>query len=83
MCIYNNHMGYTTTFIQFLFLQSMASHGPDIVFVCVGGGGLLAGIASYFKAVSPDVKIIGVEAMDAAGMTESLRAGKVVTLPKV
>jgi threonine dehydratase len=53
------------------------------VFACVGGGGLLSGIAAYIKAVRPDVKVIGVEAVDAAGMTESLCAGKVVTLPSV
>jgi cysteine synthase len=33
----------------------------------VGGGGMLAGVASYVKAIKPDVKIIGVEAEDAAG----------------
>lgn len=55
----------------------------DVIFACVGGGGLLAGIAAFVKAVRPDVKVIGVEADDAAGMTESLRAGKIVTLPSV
>lgn len=55
----------------------------DVVFVCVGGGGLLAGIAASIKAVRPDVRVIGVEAEDAPGMTESLRAGKVITLPQV
>lgn len=56
---------------------------PHTIFVCVGGGGLLAGIALYVKAINPKVKVIGVEACDAAGMTESLLAGEVVTLPKV
>eukprot|EP01036_Dinobryon_divergens_P024364 gene24364-32809_t len=55
----------------------------DAIFVCVGGGGMLAGVATYVKAIKPDVKIIGVEAEDAAGMTESLLANKVVTLPQV
>lgn len=55
----------------------------DAIFACVGGGGLLSGIAAYVKAVRPDVKVIGVEADDAAGMTESLRAGCIVTLPHV
>lgn len=55
----------------------------DAIFVCVGGGGLIAGIAAYVKAVRPSVKVIGVEAEDAAGMTASLRAGKVVTLDRV
>ena len=44
---------------------------------------MLAGIAMYVKRVRPEVKVIGVEAADAAGMTTSLREGKVVTLPSV
>lgn len=55
----------------------------DAIFVCCGGGGMLAGIAAYVKRVRPDVKVIGVEAADAAGMTTSLREGKVVTLDSV
>lgn len=55
----------------------------DAIFVCVGGGGLLSGIASYVKAVRPSVKVIGVEAEDAAGMTTSLEAGHVITLDRV
>lgn len=55
----------------------------DAIFVCVGGGGLIAGIAAYVKAVRPSVKVIGVEAEDAAGMTASLQAGHVVTLDRV
>lgn len=49
----------------------------------MGGGGLASGVAAYIKAVRPEIKIIGVEAADAAGMTESLIAGEVVTLPSV
>ena len=44
---------------------------------------MLAGISAYVKQVRPSVKIYGVEAADAAGMTASLAAGKVVTLPSV
>jgi len=55
----------------------------DVVFACVGGGGMLSGIAAVIKALRPDVRVVGVEADDAAGMTASLRAGKVVTLPQV
>lgn len=47
--------------------QSMQSKPVDIVFVCVGGGGMLAGIAAYIKAIRPQVKIVGVEAVEAAG----------------
>eukprot|EP01038_Epipyxis_sp_PR26KG_P005145 gene5145-7165_t len=64
-------------------LKSLSSDKIDAIFLCVGGGGLLAGVAAYVKAIRPDVKLIGVEAEDAAGMTESLKAGKVVTLPSV
>jgi threonine dehydratase len=55
----------------------------DAIFVPVGGGGLLAGIAVYVKYLYPAVKIIGVEPRDAAGMYESLRAGHRVTLERV
>eukprot|EP00516_Mucochytrium_quahogii_P000096 CAMPEP_0203757334 /NCGR_PEP_ID=MMETSP0098-20131031/10445_1 /ASSEMBLY_ACC=CAM_ASM_000208 /TAXON_ID=96639 /ORGANISM=" , Strain NY0313808BC1" /LENGTH=548 /DNA_ID=CAMNT_0050649539 /DNA_START=281 /DNA_END=1927 /DNA_ORIENTATION=+ len=55
----------------------------DAIFCCVGGGGLLAGVSTYIKKVMPHVQMIGVEAMDAAGMTASLKEGKVVTLPHV
>ena len=55
----------------------------DAVFVCCGGGGMLAGIATYFKTIRPDVRVIGVEAEDAAGMTASMQAGEVVTLDTV
>jgi threonine dehydratase len=55
----------------------------DAIFVPVGGGGLLAGIAVYVKYLYPAVKVIGVEPRDAAGMYESLRAGRRVTLERV
>jgi threonine dehydratase len=60
-------------------------HGDDIdaIFVPVGGGGLIAGIAAYAKSLYPRIKIIGVEPEDAAGMHDSLRAGKRVTLDRV
>src|SRR5450432_403153 len=60
-------------------------HGDDIdaIFVPVGGGGLIGGIAAYAKALYPRIKIIGVEPEDSAGMYESLRAGKRVTLDRV
>jgi threonine dehydratase len=55
----------------------------DAIFVPVGGGGLIAGIAVYVKYLYPGVKVIGVEPRDAAGMYESLRAGRRVTLDHV
>ena len=53
------------------------------VFCCVGGGGLLAGVAAYIKRVRPDVRIIGVEAVDACAMTQSLEKGERVELEQV
>ena len=60
-------------------------HGDEIdaIFVPIGGGGLIAGVAAYTKSLYPRIKIIGVEPEDAAGMYESLRAGKRITLERV
>ena len=55
----------------------------EAVFVPVGGGGLLAGIGSYIKNVKPDVKIIGVEPEEAAGLYEALKVNRRVTLKEV
>jgi threonine dehydratase len=55
----------------------------DAIFVPVGGGGLIAGIACYVKSLRPEVRIIGVEPEDAAGMHASLAAGEVVSLERV
>ncbi len=58
--------------------------GPiDAVFVPVGGGGLISGIAAYIKRVRPATKIIGVEPVDADAMTRSLKKGKVIRLDQV
>ena len=55
----------------------------DAVFVPVGGGGLIAGIAVYLKYVHPQIRIIGVNAADSTAMHDSLRAGERVSLPRV
>jgi len=55
----------------------------DAVFVPVGGGGLVAGIAGYLKALMPAVKIVGVEPFEADAMWRSLQAGKRVRLEHV
>jgi len=55
----------------------------DIILVPVGGGGLLAGVATLAKQLNPNIKVIGVEPANAACMKESLKAGHVVTLDKV
>ena len=59
-------------------------NGPlDAVFVPVGGGGLIAGVAAYIKYVRPEVKVIGVEPDDAPTLHHALRAGKRVVLDQV
>ncbi|MFK4304655.1 MULTISPECIES: threonine ammonia-lyase IlvA [unclassified Paenibacillus] len=55
----------------------------DYVFVTIGGGGLAAGVGTYFKTVSPSTKVIGVEPLGAASMTEAMRLNKVVTLEQI
>lgn len=55
----------------------------DYVFVPVGGGGLLSGVGSVFRHMSPSTRVIGVEPSGAAGMKASMAAGHVVTLEEV
>jgi threonine dehydratase len=55
----------------------------DAIFVPVGGGGLISGIAAYVKRVRPSVRIIGVEPIDADAMTRSLKKGKRIVLENV
>lgn len=60
-----------------------ASENIDAIFVPIGGGGLIAGIAAYVKSERPGIRIVGVEPEDSAGMRESLAAGEPVTLDHV
>ncbi|HEV2008879.1 MAG TPA: threonine ammonia-lyase, biosynthetic, partial [Burkholderiales bacterium] len=55
----------------------------DAIFVAIGGGGLISGIAAYVKRLRPQIKVIGVEPVDAAAMYRSLKAGKRVKLEQV
>jgi len=55
----------------------------DILIVAIGGGGLISGVASAAKLIKPDIKIIGVEAVGAPTLKNSLDAGKLVTLDKI
>ena len=66
-------------------MEILRQHPKPIhaVFCCVGGGGLLAGVAAYIKRVRPDIKVIGVETIDADAMTQSLAAGKRIELANV
>ena len=56
---------------------------PHAIFAAVGGGGLIAGIGVYIKALFPQVRIIGVEPVDSDAMSQSLRAGHRVRLDQV
>jgi threonine dehydratase len=53
------------------------------VFVAIGGGGLISGVAAYIKRLYPAIKIIGVEPVDADAMSQSLKKGERVRLPTV
>jgi len=66
-------------------MEMLRQHqGPlDAVFVAIGGGGLISGVANYIKAVRPEVKVIGVQMNDSDAMIQSVSAKKRVTLPDV
>ncbi|GAA4889540.1 threonine ammonia-lyase, biosynthetic [Ferrimonas pelagia] len=55
----------------------------DVVFVPVGGGGLIAGVAAYLKALAPHIKVVGVEPVDSACLQAALAAGEPVDLARV
>lgn len=58
--------------------------GPiDAIFVAIGGGGLVSGVAAYVKALRPDIKIIGVQTTDSDAMLRSVKAGKRIQLNDV
>jgi threonine dehydratase len=60
-----------------------AGDNIDAIFIAVGGGGLIGGVAAYVKSLYPRIRIIGVEPEDAAAMHDSLREGRRVTLDHV
>ncbi|MEF8699178.1 MAG: threonine ammonia-lyase, biosynthetic [Candidatus Accumulibacter sp. UW26] len=66
-------------------MEIVRQHASPIhaVFCCVGGGGLISGVAAYLKRIRPETRIVGVEAVDADAMTRSLAAGKRVRLDHV
>jgi len=55
----------------------------DAVFVAIGGGGLISGVAAYIKSVRPEIKVIGVQTTDSDAMVRSVKAGKRVQLNDV
>ena len=64
-------------------LLQQVSGDVNAIFVPVGGGGLIAGLANYVKYLRPDVKIIGVESEESACLYAAFRDGKRTTLPQV
>ncbi|TSE27849.1 L-threonine dehydratase biosynthetic IlvA [Tepidimonas aquatica] len=64
-------------------LQGLGSNRLDAVFVAIGGGGLIAGVANYLKAVRPDIRVIGVQMDDSDAMLRSVQAGQRVQLADV
>jgi threonine dehydratase len=87
-----NQMVFIPPFDNFRIIEGQGTVGLEILeelsdvdylFVPVGGGGLSAGVGSYFKTYSPKTKIIGIEPEGAPAMYESLRAGKPVTLENI
>ena len=66
-------------------MELLRQHPGEIeaVFVAIGGGGLISGIAAYVKALRPEVRVIGVQAADSDAMARSLEAGRRVTLKDV
>jgi len=64
-------------------LQSLGSRRLDAVFVAIGGGGLISGVANYIKAVRPEIKVIGVQMNDSDAMAQSVRAHQRVQLADV
>jgi threonine dehydratase len=64
-------------------ILDQASENIDAIFVPIGGGGLIAGIAAYVKSIRPDIRVIGVEPDDSTAMRDSLEAGEPVTLDHV
>lgn len=64
-------------------LRQRSGEGIDAIFVAVGGGGLIAGVAAYVKYLFPKIRIIGVEPEEADTMYRSLQAGQRVTLERV
>ena len=56
---------------------------PDAIFVQIGGGGLAAGVATYIKAIYPEIKVFGVETVDSDAMDRSFKAGENIALDDV
>jgi len=76
--------GQGTIGMEILRQHHAQQGGPiDAIFVPIGGGGLIAGIATYIKAVQPQIKVIGVQAQESDAMARSIAAGRRVRLAEV
>jgi len=76
--------GQGTIAMEMLRQIQRIGHGRlDAVFVAIGGGGLISGVANYIKAVRPEIKVIGVQMNDSDAMIRSVNAHKRVMLPDV
>ncbi len=64
-------------------VQGLTAGRLDAVFVAIGGGGLISGVANYIKALRPEIKVIGVQMNDSDAMMRSVEAQKRVTLQDV
>jgi threonine dehydratase len=76
--------GQGTVGMEILRQHPIPEFGPlHAIFVPIGGGGLIAGVAAYVKAVQPGVKVIGVQTLESNAMAQSLAAGRRVVLTDV
>jgi threonine dehydratase len=76
--------GQGTVGMEILRQHHPQEHGPlHAIFVAIGGGGLIAGVSAYVKALRPEIKIIGVQTTDSDAMARSLAAGRRVELAEV
>ena len=66
-----------------LEILKQATENIDAIFVPIGGGGLIAGIAAYVKEMQPEIRVIGVEPDDSSAMRDSIEAGEPVVLDHV
>lgn len=87
-----HNMVFIPPFDDYKIIEGQATVGVEILedqprvdymFIPVGGGGLAAGVGSYFKTFSPQTKIVGVEPAGAPSMYEARQAGKPVTLETI
>jgi threonine dehydratase len=63
--------------------RGLGATSLDAVFVAIGGGGLVSGVANYIKAVDPRIRVIGVQMNDSSAMIQSIAAQERITLPDV